>query len=108
MLDLTLMNKSEYYELRLLDGTELHLRRPTQAMVQFSLVLQSLAESNKQMETMEAISKLFERILNRNIEGKSYEAAKLAEEYDFDVIAYVIKDYFGFWNKEISENVNFL
>ena len=107
MLDLTLMNKKEYYELRLIDGTELHLRRPTQAMVQFSLVLQGLADNNKQLETIEAISNLFARILNRNIEGKKYEAAELAEEYAFDVIAYVITDYFGFWNKEIEDNVNF-
>ncbi len=107
MLDLTLMNNADLYELRLLDGTELHLKRPTQAMVQFTLVLQGLANNNKQVETLEALSQLFARILNRNMEGKTYDAAQLAEEYDFSVIGYVIEDYFGFWNQDVEAKVNF-
>ena len=107
MLDLTLMNNNDLYELRLLDGTELHLKRPTQAMVQFTLILQGLANNDKQLETIEALSSLFARILNRNIEGLTFEAEKLAEEYDFNVIGYVIEDYFGYWNEDTEEKVNF-
>lgn len=106
MLDLTITNKN-YYEIRLLDGTELHLKRPTQAMVQYTLILKGLADNNKEVETMDAITNLFARILNRNVEGKKYDGKELAEEYDFEVVSYVIGDYFNFWNKEIEEQVNF-
>lgn len=106
MLDLTVNNK-EYYEIRLVDGTELHLRRPTQSMMQFTLVLKELANNGNDIETMDALTQLFARILNRNIDGKTYKAEELAEEYEFATVSYVIGDYFKYWNKEIEEQVFF-
>lgn len=107
MLDLTLI-KEDYYEIRLADGTELHLKRPTQALFQFSMVLEGLVKSDKHTETMEAFTQLFARVLNRNIEGKTFEAEVLANEYDPNVMSYVIQDYFNFYNKEVDSKVNFL
>lgn len=108
MLDLSSISGKQYYDVRLLDGTELHIQRPTQAMVEYTLQIQSLAQDdNKQAETINALAQLFTRILNRNTEGKTFQAEAIAEEYDFQTIGYVIEDYFNFWNSEVNANVNF-
>ena len=106
MLDLTLLN-DKFYELRLLDGTELKLNRPTQAMVQLTLTIQELSQADKRTDTINALTELFTAVLNRNTDGKTYSAAQLAKEYDFGTINFVIEDYFNFWNKEVEEKVNF-
>lgn len=106
MLDLTLMN-NDFYEVRLLDGTELKLKRPTQAMMQLTISLQEFSKNEKQADTINALTELFTQILNRNTDGKTFEAAQLAQEYDFTTITFVVEDYFNFWNTEIDEKVNF-
>lgn len=109
MLDLALINneKENLYEVRLLDGTELHIKRPTQAMVEQTLYIQNLAEDEKQADTIVELAHLFTKILNRNLEGKEFKEEKLAEEYDFQTIGFVVGDYFNYWNKEVEERVNF-
>ena len=107
MLDLSKIGKNKYYEVRLLDGTELKLNRPTQRMVQFMLNIQDMANDNKDLETIKAFSELFAWILNRNTEGKIYKAEQVADEYDFAIIGLLIKDYFSFWNEDTADIVNF-
>ena len=107
MLDLTALNQ-QLYEIRLLDGTELHLRRPTQAMVQFLVDLKDLRSSDMdEMQILSGFSQFFARVLNRNDEGRKFDATELAEDYDYQVMLYVINDYFDFWNKEVGEKVVF-
>jgi len=74
MLDLSKIGKDKYYEVRLIDGTELKLNRPTQRMLEFMLTIQDMANDNKDMETIKAFNELFAWILNRNTEGKVYKA----------------------------------
>ena len=112
MLDLSKIGKNKYYEVRLIDGTELKLNRPTQRMLQFMLNIQDMAKDNKDMETIKAFNELFAWILNRNTEGKVYKAEQIADEYDFAIIGLLIKDYFSFWNEDtaniIIDEIQFL
>lgn len=107
MLDLSTIGKNKYYEVRLIDGTELKLNRPTQKMLQFMLNIQDLANDSKDLETIKAFSELFAWILNRNTDGKEYKAEEVASEYDFAIIGLLIKDYFSFWNEDTANIVNF-
>lgn len=107
MLDLSKIGKNKYYEVRLIDGTELKLNRPTQRMLQYMINIQDLANDNKDMETIKAFNELFAWILNRNTDGKVYKAEQIADEYDFAIIGLLIKDYFSFWNEDVANIVNF-
>lgn len=107
MLDLSNIGKDKYYEVRLIDGKELKLNRPNQKMIQFLINIQSMANDNKDLETIKAFSELFAWILNRNTEGIVYDSEKLANEYDFSLIGLLIKDYFEFWNEDTAKIVNF-
>lgn len=104
MLDLTMMN-NELYEVRLLDGKELQLKRPTQKMYEEILLLNEKKETDRQ--TLRIFSNVFASILNRNVEGIEYKAAELANDYDLAVMGVLIKDYFSFWNNELTEKINF-
>jgi len=106
MLDLTPMNR--HYEIRLLDGSTLNLKRPTQAMYETLIALRDMRDrENSELRLLTAFSDLFARILNRNEEGRSFTKEELREEYDFQVVSYVIQDYFSYWQKEVDEEVNF-
>lgn len=106
MLDLTVINRN-LYEIRLLDGTELHLKRPSQAMVQFLLNAKELQGHADEEATLDMFSNLFTRVLNANTDGVSFNQEDLAEDYDFQTIAFVIQDYFDYWEKEVVDNVVF-
>lgn len=106
MLDLGTLAEDRYYEIKLLDGAELRLKRPSQAMYEFLLTLDKLNETDS-AAVINGFSKLFERILNRNVEGAHFDREQLIEDYDFKVISYVISDYFNYWNEEVNDKVNF-
>lgn len=107
MLDLSNIAKQKFYEVRLIDGTELKLNRPNQKMVQYMLNIQSMAKQDKDLETIRAFNELFTWILNRNNQGKVYKVEQIAQEYDFAIIGLLIKDYFNFWNQDTANIVNF-
>ena len=105
MLDLSKIYKDNYYEVRLIDGTELKLKRPTQAMVE--VAMEMMNDDTNDKEAVKRISQLFARILNRNTDDKVFTREDLIEEYDINIIVYVIKDYFEYWNKEVADKVDF-
>lgn len=105
MLDLTKIYKEKFYEIKLIDGTELKLKRPTQAMVEYTLTLKDNKDDDK--ETLHAISGMFVRVLNRNTEDRVFTREEVDEEYDTQIIAYVIQDYFDFWQRDVNEKVDF-
>lgn len=99
MLDLSLINNDELFEVKLIDGRILHLKRPTQSLQSFLIIL--LDNNNlKDSEMLDSIFKAFTRILNRNEEGIAFNAEDLAEEYGVEVAAIVINDYFTYWNEK--------
>lgn len=105
MLDLTAQT-TKLYEIKLLDGQVLELKRPTQAMQETTLKLNGLG-SNNAKEVFTILLNLFARILNRNEQGIQYKEKELAENYDVALMTTVIKDYFDYWNTEIQDTVNF-
>lgn len=106
MLDLTVIN-NEHYDIRLLDGTELKLKRPTQAMVEYTMKIEGMSKSENKAQVINALAELFVRILNRNTDGIAFNIKDITEEYDFQTIGYVIQDYFSYWNKEEEGKVFF-
>ena len=99
MLDLSFINNDELFEVKLIDGRILHLKRPTQSLQSFLMIL--LDNNNlKDSEMLDSIFKAFTRILNRNEEGIAFNAEDLAEEYGAEVAAIVINDYFTYWNEK--------
>lgn len=107
MLDLSLINVP--YELILEDGTELHLKRPTQSLQEAVVSLQPLVANPEKniMKVMDAAIEIFTRILNRNIEGVEFDVKQVKDEYDMTIAMMVVNDYFAYWNNEVKQKVNF-
>lgn len=108
MLDLTVICGS-LYEIKLLDGTVLKLKRPTQEMYETIL---SLSKSVKKMEDgdmgiIDAVMEVFAAILNRNDKGIKFTKEQLADDYDFMVAMTVMGDYMKFYSEEIKSKVDF-
>lgn len=101
MLDLASVN-NKYYEVKLIDGTLLKLKRPTQAMQNSLLTLKDAGSEN----AINSMLALFIRIINRNTENKIFTSDDF-EDYDIALTTLVIKDYFEFWSKEVMQLVNF-
>lgn len=100
MLDLASVNNT-FYEIKLIDGTLLKLKRPTQAMQNTLFQLKEAGD-----DAMNKLLDLFVRIMNRNNEGISFTSEDF-EDYDIALTTLVIKDYFEFWSKEVMQLVNF-
>ena len=108
MLDLTELQQN-LYDIRLLDGTVLQLKRPNQSMIQFLVDIKKRydASDGDNLALLDSFANFFCRILNRNAEGFSFTEDQLKEDYDYETILYVVNDYFNYWNAEVSESVNF-
>lgn len=104
MLDLTAF-EGEYYEVRLIDGKELKLKRPTQGMYVVVMQMQELA--GDVAKSLPAIMQLFARVLNRNTANLIFTLDELEESYDVTIAIYLIKDYFTYWSQEVKDKVNF-
>lgn len=107
MLDLT-ATFSELYQVKLFDGTELNLKRPTQALQETVLRLQKMGEDAKNSEKiMKETMAIFTRILNRNTDGVTFTQEQVEEDYDYSVALLVIGDYLEFYADEVTKRVNF-
>lgn len=108
MLDLTNIYANKTYDVKLLDGSEIHLKRPTQAIQENIILLQQYQnKQDKAAEVMQAMMDVFVRILNRNEDSRAFTAEEIQDEYDVTIAMFVIQDYFAFWSKEVADSVNF-
>lgn len=108
MLDLTTAFQTAPYQIKLFDGSILNLKRPTQALYQSLMdVLPMVSDGDDKMKALPVMMDIFTRILNRNEEGKHFAQDEISDEYDIMIVTYVIRDYFEYWNKEMTEQVNF-
>ena len=86
MLDLTAAF-SELYQVRLFDGTELNLNRPTQALQESIMRLQEMGNDAKNSsKIMKETMAIFCRVLNRNTEGITFTQEQLEDDYDYSVL----------------------
>lgn len=107
MLDLTTA-LGELYQVKLLDGKVLNLKRPTQALQVAIVNLQKYAGKEKDAEkAMETTMEIFCRILNRNDEGVEFKPEDIGEEYDYSIALMVIGDYLKYYAAEVQRSVNF-
>lgn len=102
MIDLSTLKNEPLYEIKLLDGKTYTLKRPTQAIQQFLIDLSEM----KQVDQMAGIAKAFIRVLNRNTQGETFTLDTLGEEYGYEIMAYVVKDYSEYWAKSMND-INF-
>lgn len=96
MLDLSILDKSELFEVKLLDGRELKLKRPTQSL---QMTIVNILDNDNYEETLDIVFNAFTRVLNRNTEGITFNSEELAEEYGVDIASIVIFKYFTYWNE---------
>ena len=107
MLDLTNIYANKTYDVKLFDGTEIHLKRPTQAIQEFLVNLQSININENAKEAMDGVMSVFLRILNRNTDGRTFTLEEVENEYDVTIAMFVIQDYFQFWTKDVESQVDF-
>ena len=79
MLDLSAVKKV-YYEIKLQDGTELKIGKPTQSMVEYCINAMSAVKEEVDIEAIHALATLFVKILNRNNEGIKFKEEDIIEE----------------------------
>ena len=107
MLDLTTAFDA-LYQVKLLDGTVLSIKRPTQALQESIMHLQKLGEDASNVDAVfNETMAIFCRILNRNTDGIQFEQEDIEDEYDFSLALLVIGDYFKFYSQEVARKVNF-
>lgn len=76
-------------------------------MTEYLLGLQEYLNSNKELEVVKGFKTIFIAILNRNTNNLTFSEDELGEEYDIAIMAIVVKDYFRFWNEDLTKKVDF-
>lgn len=107
MLDLSILDNSELFEIKLIDGRELTLKRPTQSLQAY---LFNLLDEKKQVDDshmLEYVFSAFTRVLNRNTQGITFSEEELCDEYGIEIAAIVINNYFTYWNNDTASRVDF-
>ena len=77
------------YEIKLEDKTVLKLKKPTQGLLLELARLQELTETT--------------RVFNRNMNGRTFTEAEVAEMLDFETAMYVLQDYLQHTYKRLGE-----
>ena len=106
MLDLSIIDNTPLFEIKLLDGRELHLKRPTQSLYTFLANLSDNAANLSDTQSLEFVFNAFTRILNRNTEGITFTVEEL-DEYGPEIVMFVINQYFTYWDKDTASKVDF-
>ena len=92
MIDLkNLKDSVSFYELKLEDGSILHIKRPTQAMLLKMVDLQN--HSEKPEEAMVIVFDVITAMFNNNVDGRTFTVDDMTNMLDFQMAAYVIEDY---------------
>lgn len=106
MIDLgTLSNKT--FDVRLIDGTELNIRKPSNELLKETYKMIELIEKNgEEKNIINAIYIFITKIINRNLNDKKFTQSAIEELIDIDVAMYLIKEYQSFL-AEVIQGINF-
>jgi hypothetical protein len=80
---------NETYDIKMKDGTILHLKKPTRALLK---ELMKIDEQNDEAVLLDEVYAMFTKMINTNTDGIKYKQKDL-EELDIGTVMYVIKDY---------------
>lgn len=107
MLDLTIINES-YFEIKMLDGSILNLKKMTQKMLlKTTLLDKEIEKANKEKDFEKILNLNVDRlhlILNNNKEGKEVTREEI-EEFNAEIITAIIVAY-SKWMQEFNNNPN--
>lgn len=101
ILDLSVYN-DETLDITMLDGSVLHVKKPTQALVIQMVELAELQE-NKPEKVLNGLVDLCTNILNNNKDGISFAADDVKNQFDIVLISAIVKAYSEF-TKELQSN----
>lgn len=106
ILDLTTFI-DQYFELKMLDGEVLKLKKPSQAMlVRIMAHEQTMKKANaKPQDVLVALVELLTDILNNNANGKEYDRKFVEDTFDIHMAMAVLRAYMDFV-QEVNSNPN--
>lgn len=96
MIDLTQTKKTNVYPIKLVDGTVLHIKAPTQAMLTSIISLKEEAENIDEAQTMETIGELYNiltMIFNHNYDNKEFTQDGIESDIDINTCITILEDY---------------
>lgn len=101
MIDLgALKAQRKLYEIKLEDGSILHVKTPSQKMYVSMVNMSNIGNLNA-IEQMDFVYEVCVDIFNNNTENRNFTKEEITEMFDFNIAAYIIQDYF----KEINETL---
>lgn len=101
VLDLSVYSQ-ETFDITMLDGSVLHIKKPSQAIVIEMMRLSNVATDN-QIALLEGMTEICAIILNNNQEGKTFTEEWIIENLDITLITAIVKGYTDY-TKELQSN----
>jgi len=106
MIDLSVLN-NRTFDIKLQDGTELNIRKPSNELFKETFRMVKLMEANGEDDKkVSAIYIFLMKIFNRNMNNIKFTQSQLEELIDIDVAMYLIREYQSFLN-EVVQSINF-
>ena len=94
--------RDETADIRMENGTVLHLRKPTERMVIHMLQLKDVDETKPPLEILAALNRMAAEILNNNADGLEFSLATVAE-MDTEIKANILQAY-SEWAARLQSN----
>lgn len=106
MIDLSILS-NKTFDIKLQDGTELNIRKPSNELFKETFRMIKLMEANGEDDKkISAIYIFLTKMFNRNMNNVKFTQQQLEELIDIDVAMYLIKEYQQFLN-EVVQDINF-
>jgi hypothetical protein len=102
ILDLGALTGNATFDIKLFDGSILHIKKPTQKIYMFFMQLEKLGSLSSE-ETVSTLNQCTLMIINHNLEGKTFDIDYVIDNFDLGTITAIINAYTDFI-KEISDN----
>lgn len=91
------------YEIRLEDKTILKLKKPTQGILIELARIQEMNKAEQSVDLIEHINSITTKVFNRNMNGRVFTEAEIAEMLDFETSVYILEDYLNNAYKRLGE-----
>lgn len=86
--------KQETFDLTMVDGEVLNLMKPTQSMINTLLEISKKTQiENMDMKIIEEVYSFLLRILNRNMQGKTYKKPQVEDVITLDLAMMIVEKY---------------